>query len=322
MSKSKKLTPVTKQEWAEVHEFNRQLTEEFLEQSHLSLQTLKQYESAAKQFFRWVKDTCSNKPLHELKSRDALRWQNYLSNLGLSASATKFKRSVVSSLSGYIEVYYGEEYPTFRNIYSRSIPSPVGQPVHEKEAITKEEYDHLINTLKERGELQMVAYIVFSYRSGARRGEVVQMLKTIADYPKVDGKNYYLTENIRTKGRGKDGKIRKLTFDDIARDAIVDWLEQRGEDDEPALFVRKFKDGRVQPLQGATFNDWCSGLFAEILGKRVHPHIWRVSRASHMVVLEGKDIKSVQALLGHESSETSEGYVVRDNSTDLDGAFE
>lgn len=314
--------PVTKEQWESINEFNREITELFLEQSHLSLETLKQYESGAKQFFHWVNETCSNKPLYELKSRDALRWQKYLSDNGQSANAAKFKRSVVSSLCGIIEVYYGEDYPTFRNIYSRAIPSPVGQPVHEKEPVTKEQMEYLIKTLTEQGELQMVAYIIFSYRSGARRAEIIQMPKNLIDYPKVEGKNYYLTENIRTKGRGKDGKIRKLHFDDEARDAVIAWLEKRGEDDEPALFVRKFKDGRVEPLSGATFNEWSTNKFSKILDRRIYPHVWRVSRASHMVVDEGKDIKSVQALLGHESSETSEIYVVRDNSTDLDGAFE
>lgn len=327
MSKKKRLSPVTEKQWEQVNEFNKELTELFLDQTHLSDQSLKQYESGARQFFRWVHDSCGNKPLHELKSRDALRYQKYLVDNGQSANAAKFKRSVVSSLCNLIEVYYDEDYPKFRNIFSRAIPAPVGEPVHEKEPVSKEELDYLIETLTEQGELQMVAYIVFSYRSGARRAEVCQMKKSLVDISKVkdkDGneKNYYVTENIRTKGRGKDGKIRRLQFDDIAREAVLNWLEQRGEDEEEALFVRKFKDGRVEPLQESTFNDWCANKFSEILGKRIYPHIWRVTRASHMVVNEGKDIKSVQALLGHESSETSEIYVVRDNSEDLDGAFE
>lgn len=322
MSKKKRLSPVTKEEWDKVHDFNKEITELFLEQSHLSMQTLKQYESGAKQFFRWVYEVCGNKPLYDLKSRDALRWQKFLSDSGQSANAAKFKRSVVSSLCGLVEVYYSDEYPRFRNIFSRAIPSPVGQPVHEKEPVTKEEMEYLINTLLEEEEYQMVAYIVLSYRTGARRAEVCQMKRELVNYPRVEGKNYYFTEPIRTKGRGLDGNVRRLVFDDEVRDATLKWLEVRGEDDEPALFVRKFKDGRVEPLQESTFNDWCSGKFSKILDKRIYPHIWRVSRASHMVVEEGKDIKAVQALLGHASSETSEIYVVRDESEDLDSAFE
>lgn len=327
LSKKKRLPPVTEEQWEKVNDFNKEITSLFLEQSHLSPQSLEQYESGAKIFFRWVHDSCGNKPLYQLKSRDALRYQNYLADNGQSANSAKFKRSVVSSLCNLIEVYYSDEHPTFRNIFSRAIPAPVGEPVHEKNPVTKEELEYLINTLKEQGELQMVAYIVFSYRSGARRSEVIQMSKNIVNYPKVkdkDGneKNYYVTENIRTKGRGKDGKIRRLQFDDEARNAILAWLEQRGDDDVDELFVRLYKDGRVEPLQATAFNDWCANKFSEILGKRIYPHIWRVSRASHMVVDEGKDIKAVQALLGHESSETSEIYVVRDNSSDLDAAFE
>lgn len=321
------MSPVTKEQWDKVDDFNKEITELFLDQSHLSPQSLKQYESGAKIFFNWVRETCGNKPLHELKSRDALRYQKFLADSGQSANAAKFKRSVVSSLCGLIEVYYGEDYPRFRNIFSRAIPAPVGEPVHEKEPVTKEELDYLLKTLRDEGELQMIAYILFSYRSGARRAEVIQMKRNLVDTPKVrdkDGneKNYYLTEPIRTKGRGKDGKIRRLQYDDIARDAVLEWLEQRGEDEVEELFVRIYKDGRVEPLQESTFNDWSANKFSKILDKRIHPHIWRVSRASHLVVEEGRDIKTVQALLGHESSETSETYVVRDNSDDLDGAFD
>lgn len=325
--KHKRLSSVTEEEWEQVNKFNRKLTEKYLEQSHLSPHTIKQYRSGARQFFRWLSIEGENEPLYELKSRDALDWQNYLTNYGLSESAVKFKRSVVSSLCGYLELYYSDKYPNFRNIFTRAIPAPVGQPVHEKEPVTKKELEILIEELTKREEFQMIAYIMFSYRSGARRAEVVQMKKELVNYPRVTDKNgvvkkYYITEKIRTKGRGKDGKIRALRFDDIARDAVVKWLEIRGDDDEPALFVRKFQDGTVIPLQAGTFNDWCSDVFSKILNTRVYPHIWRVSRASHMVVDEGKDIKAVQALLGHESSETSEGYVVRDESSDFDDAFE
>lgn len=322
MSKKKRIPPVTPEQWDQVHEFNKEITEMFLNQTHLSPQSLKQYESGAKIFFRWVLEKRNNVPIHKLKSRDALAYQRYLADMGQSANAAKFKRSVVSSLCGIVEVYYSDEHPEFRNIFSRAIPSPVGEPVHEKEPVTKEELEYLLDTLRERGELQMVAYIMFSYISGARRAEVNQLTVDVVDRPKVKDKNFYSTDNIRTKGRGLDGKIRRLYFDEETRQAILDWLEQRGEDDEPALFVRKFSDGRVEPLSEGAFNHWCANIFTEILGKRIYPHIWRVSRASHMVVDEGKDIKAVQSLLGHESSETSEIYVVRDDSSDLDEAFD
>ncbi len=69
------------------------------------------------------------------------------------------------------------------------------------------------------------------------------------------------------------------------------------------------------------FNHWCTNIFSKMLGVRVHPHLLRSSRATHAVVEEGKDIKAVQKLLGHASTETTEIYVVRDDSEDLDDLF-
>ncbi|MFO1442796.1 phage integrase N-terminal SAM-like domain-containing protein [Bacillus sp. Bva_UNVM-123] len=218
MSKVIKLSEVTDQEWNEVQDFNKTITQEFLEQQHLSPQTLTQYESGIKQFFRWVKDNCGNKSIIELKPRDALRYQNFLMSRNLSSSAVKFKRSTVSSLCGYIELYYAEEHPLFRNIYNKKIPNPPKALRNEKQPLSKEELDLLIDTLKEKEEWQMVAYILFSYWSGCRRSEAVQLKREVVTYEKVkdnktgEYKDYYMTHPIRCKGKGREGNIRKLVL--------------------------------------------------------------------------------------------------------------
>lgn len=317
-----KLPPVPDDFWQhEVNEFNRQITEEFLQQQHLSPHTLVQYESALKQFFRWVHDNCNNKPLHELKPRDALRYQNFLIARGLSSNAVKFKRSAVSSLCGYVELYYADEYPLFRNIYNKKIPNPPKALKYEKKPLSEEEFQHLIDELKNREQWQMLAYVLFSYSSGCRRSEAVQLRKEVIHYEKVKGKNYYATHPIRTKGRGKEGKVRRLLFDDKAMEAIKKWIEVRGEDDCEYVFVNKTKDGKVERLSPSAFNYWCSEIFTDIVGRRVHPHMLRSTRATHLVAIEGKNIESAQALLGHESSETTALYVIKDTDDDIDDVF-
>lgn len=315
-----KLTEVTEQEWSLVNEFNRNITEEFLQQQHLADKTLLQYRSALRQFFRFVHDQCMNKPLYELKPRDALKYQNFLMARGLSSSAVKLKRSVVSSLCGYLELYYGEDYPLFRNIYNKQIPNPPKALINEKKPLTEEELQLLIKTLEEREEWQMLAYIHFSYSTGARREEVRQLLKEVVTYKKVKEKPYYLTHTIRCKGRSKLGKQRRLVFDETAMLAIQKWMEVRGDDDCPYVFVKKTKAGKVNQVNPTTFNYWCSEIFSEIVGRRVHPHQLRSTRATH-IVLSGKNIESAQKLLGHESTETTKIYVVKDTDDEIDDVF-
>ncbi len=317
----KKIPEVTDQEWEKVNEFNRSITEEFLQQAHLSPDTLTQYKSSLKIFFRWVKDKCQNKPITDLKPRDALNYQNWLINLGLGSSAVKFKRSTVSSLCGHIELYYNEEYPLFRNIYNKKIPNPGQSFVHDKIPLNEDEYKLLCDELEKREEWQMLAYVKFSFASGCRRSEARQLLKEIIDYEKVKDKTYYLTHKVRCKGKGSAGEVRKLQYDDDARNAIIKWLEIRGQDDCPFIFVKKDKNGNVEQLSRSAFNYWCTEIFSEIVGRRVHPHLFRESRATDLVVNKGKDIKSAQKLLGHKSSTTTEIYVIRDDDDDLDDAF-
>ena len=320
-----RIPDVTDQEWSEVNEWNRKITEEFLEQGHLSNQTLRQYSSLLKIFFRWVKDNSNNKPLYELKAKDALRYQNFLLNRELSSSAIKLKRSSVSSLCNYIELYYCDEYPTFRNIYNKSIPNPPKAYVHEKQPLSPEEYKLLIDTLEQREKWQMLAYVKFTYSSACRKAESRQLLKDVITHNKVkdnkgNEKNYYLTGNIRCKGRSRIGKVRRLQFDEEAMNAIKKWLEYRGEDDCPYVFVTSNK-GTYKQVSENTFNEWCTNLFSKIVGRRVYPHLFRSTRATTLTVNESKDIKVAQKLLGHESPETTSLYIIRNDDKDIDDAF-
>lgn len=315
-----KLPEIDDREWQEMNSFNREITDEFLQQGHLSVKTLEQYKSGLRQFFKFVFDNCNNKPIYELKPRDALRYQNYLIGRGLSSSAIKFKRSAVSSLCGYIEIYFLDDYPTFRNIYNKNIPSPPKAMKHEKKPLSPEEFEMLVKELEDRKEWQMLAYVWFTYVTGCRREEARQLLKEVVEYKYIKDKNYYQTHNIRAKGRGKEGKVRKFAFDDRAMQAIKKWLEVRGQDDCPFVFVSKSANG-VRQVADTTFNYWCTEIISKIIGRRVHPHLFRSTRATHIVTVEGKNIESAQALLGHESAETTKIYVVKESQDELDSLF-
>lgn len=327
MSELIKIEDVTDDQWNSVNMENKKIVEEFLREStQLSPQTIKQYTSALRIYFWWIKENANNKPFFEIKAREYLQYQNYLVRNNMSPSAIKFKRSAVSSLNNYIELYYADEYKEFRNYITKAIASPPPSFVHEKEPLTMEEYKNLCSSL-EQGEMwQELAYIKFSFATGARRAEVRQLLKEIVTYePKtISTENgdikIYTTHPIRCKGRGVLGKMRKLQFDQEAKDAIVKWLSVRGEDDCPYVFAVK-SNGKYKQTGETTFNSWSTSYFEKIIGRRFHPHLLRESRATTMVVENGKDIKSAQNLLGHKSSTTTEIYVIRKDEDDADDAF-
>lgn len=323
----KKIEQVSDKFWDEtVNETNKYLIEEFLSQQHFSPATLKQYESALKIFAKWIYDTTYSKKdgeeklITDLKPRDALKYQNWLISVGLSPNGVKFKRSAVSSLCGFIEVYYNDEYPNFRNIYSKAIKNVPKINKKEKLPLSMAEINKLVKELTKREDWQKIAYIWFIYITGCRREESRQVLKEIATYERMVSKEkvMYLTHFIRAKGGGREGKPRKFKFDERAMQAIKRWVEYRESqvnqtfgDTCPYLFVSK-KDDDYRQLSANTFNLWCEE-FSKILGGRpVHPHLFRSSRATN-AKLEGNSIQAIQSLLGHNSSETTELYIVTDD---------
>ena len=326
MAKFHKLEGFTDEEFNEhVPQVSQELIKDFLRQSQKSDQTIKQYKSALYIFARFVHDELSNRPITVLKVRDALKYQNHLIDLGLSDSAIKFKRSAVSALYIYIEAFWEDEYPKTRNIFTKAVPSVGNTKRKEKNPLTLREMEKLKKELIKKEEWQKLAYLTFTYSTGCRREESRQLKKEVAFYekyrnPKGEQKNYYVTHDIRAKGKGKQGKVRKFQFDEESMQYIKKWIEVRGEDDNESLFVIKTKEGKVSQVSASTFNTWCEQ-FTEILGKKVHPHLLRSSRATNSVVEEGKDIKAVQQLLGHESSSTTEIYIVKGTDDAIDDLF-
>lgn len=332
----KKIEEVTDEFWEnEINEENRDIIDEFLDQSsHLSKQTLKQYKSGLRIFAKWIYDFNKNKPIYKLKPRDGLKYQNYLIKLGLSSSAIKFKRSSVSSLCGYIENFLTdeEEYENFRNIFNKAIPNVPPARKKEKLPLTSKEVKKIIKVLNDRKDFQKLAYFQYTYDTGCRREESRQLLKEVSAYKQFVDKEgsikpYFHTHNIRAKGRGEVGKIRTFKFGLEAMDYFKSWIDQRAEkckelglkDDCDFMFVHITKNS-IKQVSPTAFNDWCDA-FSEIVGRHIHPHLLRSSRATIAVTEEGKDIKSVQKLLGHQDASTTEIYIVRDDTNADDELF-
>lgn len=334
---AKRSEDITEEMWQQVNKFNRDLVDEYLESKvELSDKSKIGYESGLKIFFWWVYENLEDKKCIDIKKKEFVKYLNWLTNRGLSDSAIKFKKSVISAFCSFIMEYYEEEYPTFRSFVTSSMKVVQTGYIHEKEPLTEEEYDQLCYKLEELEKWQILAWLKFSYSTGCRRAESRQLLKEVADYQPiikeveiidenglatiVDSLSYK-THKIRCKGRSKAGKVRQLQFGQEAMDAIKKWLEIRGEDDCPYMFVIKNKN-ETRQVSESTFNEWCSGLLTKLVGRRVHPHLLRESRATNLVVQDKKSVEVAQKLLGHESSETTtKHYIIRQDTEDADEAF-
>jgi len=131
-------------------------------------------------------------------------------------------------------------------------------------------------------------------------------------------------EKIDLKGRelsvrGKGDKVRVVFISDSAAQAIGKYLDKRT-DVDPALFVRDFQglkkfEGKSNKKTGDNLRLTPRSVqrivkyYATKAGivKDVHPHTLRHSFATDLLI-NGADIRSVQAMLGHSSITTTQVY--------------
>lgn len=308
-----KLMPVTEEEWKLCNEYNKNILDEFLMNSpQLSDKTKKAYKSNLMIWFNWVRQYLNNKPQYEIKSIEYMRYQNWLMSLGHSSSDITNKRAAVSTLNNYIVLYYSDDYPMFKNFIVKGMPKPEHSFVNEKNPPTKSEFFHIVDVMKERGDWQKVAYLLYTFDTGCRRAESLQLLKEVVEYEpiikertfiKEDGTKeirtvkYFQSNPTRCKGRGKTGKVRKLSFSEPTMEAIKKWLEVRGDDDCPYVFVSR-QNGSYRQLSESTLNKWAENVFSPILGRRFHPHILREAKATISVVEEGRNISGSSETFG------------------------
>ncbi len=110
--------------------------------------------------------------------------------------------------------------------------------------------------------------------------------------------------------RGKGDKIRLVFLSETAKEALKNYLGKRG-DVEPALFIRNIKNFnkadnlRLTPRSIERLVKYYAAKAG--LTKKITPHSIRHSFATDLL-MNGADIRSVQALLGHSNITTTQIY--------------
>lgn len=323
-----KLPDVTEEMFNSCNKHNVDLIKEYLDTSGTkSEETLKQYRSALYQFVYYVKTTLEDKEFYKISKRDFNKYMNFLVKHGLSSSGLKFKKSAVSAFcSKFIEVYIVDEvkeYKTFRNFTSGVMEIPKNQ-VYDKVAITKEEYDLLIETLLAGEHYLGVAWVATMFNVGCRRSGCIQFKSEIVNYPfekDKDGNelNYVMSHSVREKGRSKDGKIVSYMIPKEVIQYIKLWLDKRGYKHE-YIFTVKY-DGGIHKMSKAWSNNFCTDVLSNILGRRVSVHIFKSSCVTYLLE-QGKSMKAVSKYVAqHESTATTAIYDLRKDDEEKNSLF-
>ena len=218
-------------DYAKVSDKNRKLVKEFLQyckSNNRSSQTIFQYENWLKIFFCWNYSENEDKFFIDLRKRDFVNYFGYLRDLDVSSNRIAALKSVLSALSNEIELLYEDEYPNFKN-QLRSLEPVHVTTVREKTVISNEELINILNKLVEQKEYQAACYLALVCASGSRKAELIQM-KTSFFTPanEVFDGYMYMTPQIRSKGRGKEGKrIKKYVIKEAFRPYFDLWMKER-----------------------------------------------------------------------------------------------
>lgn len=267
-------------EWQEVNPLNRALLKSFvsyLVANDKSDATIKQYLSQLKIFFTWNLRENLNRFFVDIKKRDFVNFFGYGRNeLGWSPNRLASMRSVLSSLSNYIENILDDEYPTFRNVVKVLEPIKI-EPVREKTILSCEMVENTLDYLKEKNEIQMACWLALLYSSGIRRTECTQIKVEFFQEQNIVFDLMYKTSKIRTKGSGKKGKqVSRYVFKYTFEPYLKAWLEEReklGIKSE-YLFVTRNGNGEYIPAKISTFNTWAQRL-SVMMEINFYPHCMR-----------------------------------------------
>ena len=260
--------------------------------------TIAAYKSDLDIFFVWGLQNANNKFFVDLTKRDLVSYQNWLINNNENSPArVRRLKAVISSLSNYIENILDDEYPNYRSIVKK-IENPVNTPVRAKTILEESDCKLLLDKLVERNEYQKACMFALAMASGRRKSELVRFKVSYFDDSNiVYGSLYRTPEKVKSKGRGKQGKM--LHFYVLVKQfkPYLDlWMQERERLCIESEWLFPDPSDPAQHLDAKTLNSWAR-TFSRIIGKEVYMHCLRHFFTTYLSD-QGLPDKVIQEILG------------------------
>lgn len=323
----------SEEKWSLVNNFNKESLEDFLTECRSqkkSPRTIEAYWQDLRIVLIHILDKHDNKNVTELTKKDFRNIVLWLSegvggtdddNQGRSNARASRIKSAINSYMDFLENDDSYDYDQNMAKKVKGLPKERVKTNEDDFFFTFTEFIAVRDRLIENEDYQTAALWSLSFDSGARRNEVAQVEKSCF----YDENNHW-TNVVR----GKRGKLFPLVYLDDTREIVLKWLEQRGEDDIPSLWVVGAGDNKRAADRDVLYSRIvkCSKILSEIRGKEteIFPHSLRHARAECLSRGEDDRLKDgngnnrvysldeIRVLLHHESIDITQSYLKpRDN---------
>ena len=285
----------------EINPKNKMLMEKFLKNfaTKRSPKSVTVYRSNLNIFMCYNVTFNNNTFFVDLKKRDFMEFFDYcVSELQWKSQRYNQMHSALSSFSTFIETYYDDTYPLFRNLLPKieKLPKDVAR---KKSIFEKEELDKLMDWLGEIEKPQEQCLLAIMMASGARASELVRFTTTMIDEDHTAFEGLFLetTEEMQVKGRGTQGKkILRYIVKDLFLPYYKKWLPIREQimkengKEHNYIFIRS--DG--EPAQVSTTRGWIEK-WDKVLDKHLYFHSIRHFWTTYLLGL-GLEKEFVQEL--------------------------
>ena len=280
---------------AQINKDNIKLMERFLKNfaTKRSPKSVTVYRSNLIIFLTWNLLYNENKLFTDIRKIEYADFFDFcVSELRWNANRYHQCHSSLSSFSAWIENYFDEDYPQFRNLLPK-IEKPSKEAIREKTILKEEDINKIFSILEEENRTQEQCLLALAISCGARVSELAQFTLSLIDEENTvfDGLFLETTEKIRTKGSGVQGKmLKKYILKDMFLPYYHKWLAERDEiikktnQDHDFIFITK--DG--SPANADRLRDWIS-TWGDIVEQPIYPHSLRHYQISLLKRLEIDD---------------------------------
>lgn len=295
---------------AKVNPKNIKLGERFLRQksTKCSKTTINNYRSDLNIFWCWNFANNDDTFFTDIAKFEFADFFAYgVGELKWGSERYKRMRSVLSSLSDFIETYFDKEYPEFRNVILKTIELLPKNARRQKTVLSQSQVDTIFKYYKDRKELQKSCLFALACFSGARKAELIRFTTDLIDVNNTafDGIFLETTRAIKTKGHGDDGKmLNKYIIKDLFMPHYEAWLKRRagiikraGIEDHGYIFI---DESTGQPITSPnSVGRWLEDLESQV-GVVVYCHCLRHYMATYLVKI-GLDDSLIVHLFGWSS---------------------